>query len=87
MVPTLHNGDYILVRKVRTLKPGLIYIISHGELGKIIKRLSHYDKGRYYFYGDNKSASVPLTLISGVEISRITGQALWALTRKGFKRL
>lgn len=89
MSPTLHNGDYIFIktRKPRTLRAELIYVINHTDLGRIIKRLDHCDKKELYdFKGDNP-ASVPQVLTRSIPKDHIIGQALWAITKTGIKRL
>lgn len=87
MSPTLSDGDYILTCKPRPLKPGLIYVIDHSDLGRIVKRLTDMENGRFIFEGDNKAASTPSALIATVPQERITRRACLAITKTGIKRI
>ena len=89
MSPTLEDGDYVLIRKLRRqrkLTLGLIYVINHSELGRIIKRLSDMKHDRCYFIGDNPS-STPSTVIGAVESSRVIGQVILAVGKSGTRRV
>ena len=89
MSPTLEDGDYVLIRKPRRqrkLTLGLIYVINHSELGRIIKRLSDMKHDRCYFIGDNPS-STPSTVIGAVESSRVIGQVILAVGKSGTRRV
>ena len=89
MSPTLEDGDYVLIRKLRRqrkLTLGLIYVINHSELGRIIKRLSDMKHDRCYFIGDNPS-STPSTVIGAVESSRVIGQVILAIGKSGTRRV
>ncbi len=70
MEPAYQDGTIVLVIKPRTLRAGLVYIVDHPDLGRIVKRLKAIDKGRYFFAGDNR-ASTPEALISPVKKSCI----------------
>ncbi|GEM_PF-1428480 len=87
MEPALHDGDYIITYKPRTLRPGLIYVANHSDFGRIVKRLDALDtRGRAILSGDNK-ASTPSRIIGPVDTKRIIGRALLAITPTGLKRL
>ena len=89
MSPTLMDGDYVLIRKPRRqrkLTLGLIYVINHSELGRIIKRLGDMKHDRCFFIGDNPS-STPSTVIGAVESSRVIGQVIWVIGKSGIKRV
>ena len=85
MSPTLHDGDYVITKKPRRLQAGLIYVINHSDLGRIIKRLGDIKHDRCYFVGDNP-ASTPSTVIGAVEKPRIIGQVSWVISQTGLKR-
>lgn len=88
MSPTLEDGDYVLVKKPRRqrkLTLGLIYVINHSELGRIIKRLGDMKHDRCFFIGDNPS-STPSTIIGAVERSRVTGQVIFVIGKTGLRR-
>ena len=89
MSPTLVDGDYVLIRKPRRqrkLTLGLIYVINHSELGRIIKRLGDMKHDRCFFIGDNPS-STPSTVIGAVESSRVIGQVIWVIGKSGTRRV
>ena len=89
MSPTLEDGDYVLIRKPRRqrkLTLGLIYVINHSELGRIIKRLGDMKHDRCFFIGDNPS-STPSTVIGAVESSRVIGQVILAVGKSGTRRV
>lgn len=89
MSPTLVDGDYVLIRKPRRqrkLTLGLIYVINHSELGRIIKRLGDMKHDRCFFIGDNPS-STPSTVIGAVESSRVIGQVILAVGKSGTRRV
>jgi len=86
MAPTLEDGDYVLTKKPRRYQAGLLYVINHIDLGRIIKRLERVENERYFFSGDNSKASTPTNLIGGVEKKRIVGQVVWVVGPKGVRR-
>ena len=86
MSPTLEDGDYVLTKKPRLYQAGLIYVINHSDLGRILKRMDRVENERYFFSGDNSKASTPAGLISSVEQNRIVGQVVWVIGPKGVRR-
>jgi len=85
MSPTLHEGDYVITKKPRRLKAGLIYVINHSDLGRIIKRLGDTKHDRCYFIGDNPT-STPSTIIGAVESSRVIGQVILVISKMKIKK-
>jgi len=87
MSPTLEDGDYVITKKPRHYQAGLIYVVNHIDLGRIIKRLDGAPKnGCYIFKGDNTD-STPSSVIGSVEPSRIVGQVWFVIGKSGLKRL
>jgi len=86
MSPALNNGDYVITVKPRSFRPGLVYVIDHIDLGRIVKRLVRREKQRLIFRGDN-SASTPSSIIAPVTQDRVLGRALISIGPKGFRRL
>ena len=86
MSPTLEDGDYVITKKPRRYQAGLIYVINHIDLGRIIKRLQDTKQDRCFFIGDNPKASTPTSLIGAVERERIIGQVIWVIGPKGLRR-
>jgi len=86
MSPTLEDGDYVITKKPRQYQAGLIYVINHSDLGRILKRLEHIDNKRYFFSGDNPKASTPASLIGAVDQTRIVGQLWLIIGPKGLRK-
>lgn len=87
MAPTLEDGDYVITKKPRLYQAGLIYVINHIDLGRIIKRLQNTKHDRCYFIGDNPKASTPSSLIGAVERERVIGHVICVIGPKGLRRL
>ena len=89
MSPTLENGDYILIQRPRSqknLRPGLIYVLNHDRLGRLVKRLSRIDESGLWFCGDNPRSTTP-EKIGSLPYDALIGRALIAVTPKGIRRL
>ena len=87
MTPTLFDGDILITTKPRALRAGLIYVINHSDLGRIVKRLKSLDeRGRAELSGDNP-ASTPSVLMGTVEPSRVVGQARFVFGKSGVRKL
>ena len=86
MAPVLMDGDYVLMIKARSFRPGFIYVINHSDLGRIIKRLDRVENEHLIVSGDN-AASAPSSIIAPVATSRVLGRARLAITKSGLKRL
>lgn len=86
MSPLLADGEYAVMKKPRVLRPGQIYVVSHIDLGLIVKRLKSVENGRCIFEGVNP-ASTPASLIAPVDPDRIKGHVVFALGPKGIRRV
>jgi len=87
MSPTLLDGDILITTKPRAVGAGFIYVIEHSDLGRIVKRIDGFDKrGRAILSGDNP-ASTPSALLGSIERSRISGRAMFAYGKSGFRKL
>ena len=87
MSPTLEDGDYVITKKPRLFQAGLIYVINHIDLGRIIKRLQDTKHSKCFFIGDNPKASTPSSLIGAVERDRVVGQVILVIGPKGLRKL
>lgn len=58
MVPTLQDGQDIIVLKTKDLKVGDIVVAIHPTYGLIVKRLSVIQGGQVYLTSDNKNVEV-----------------------------
>lgn len=86
MSPTLEDGDYVITNKPRLLQAGLIYVINHIDLGRIIKRLQSTKHDRCFFIGDSPKDSTPSSLIGAVETDRVIGQVILIIGPQGLRR-
>ena len=88
MAPTLRAGEIVLTVKTKpaALRSGLIYVIDHSDLGKVIKRLGAFEHGRYRVIGDNP-ASTPSAVMGTIEPERITRRAVLVIGSKTLRRL
>ena len=86
MTPTLNDGDYIIITKPRSIKPGFIYVLRHDRLGRMVKRLSRLESGFCYWAGDSVESTAS-DKIGSTPKSLIIGQARWVIKPTGMKRL
>lgn len=86
MSPTLEDGDYVITKKPRLYKAGLIYVINHIDLGRIIKRLQDTKHSKCFFIGDNPKASTPSSIIGAVDKDRVIGQIILVIGPKGLRK-
>jgi len=86
MSPALEDGDYVLIKKPRSYRPGSIYVINHTDLGQIIKRLKSIENDRLTFKGDNAS-STPEAVIAPINQDRVSGQAWLRISKNGLSRI
>lgn len=87
MAPTLNDGDYVLSIFTGRPKPGRVYIINHGDLGRIVKRLSAISPDNHLSFTGDNPASTPDALLRAVEPKRLLGRAWVAITKNGIKRI
>ncbi|PHR58228.1 MAG: hypothetical protein COA43_10710 [Robiginitomaculum sp.] len=88
MSPTLNAGDYVVCKNIkpRSIRPGLIYIINHSDLGRIIKRVHIAEDGQYMLSGDHPS-STPSAVMGPIKKERIVQRALFVISKSGLKKL
>jgi signal peptidase I len=58
MVPTLQDGQEIIVLKTNDIKVGDIVVAEHPTYGLIVKRLSIIDVNQVYLTSDNKNVEI-----------------------------
>ena len=85
MRPTLLPGDYIIITKARSLRPGFVVLINHSEFGMIVKRVKCVTKDSLRLEGDGHVTSTTLEM-GDVPHSRVIGRARWAIKPGRFKR-
>ena len=86
MSPALTGGDYVLTIKPRSIRSGVIYVVNHSDLGRIVKRLERVENSQHFFKGDNPT-STPSAVIGPVAKDRVIGQAVFRISKSGLKRL
>ncbi len=75
MSPELYDGDYVLTRKPRSIRPGFMYVVNHSDLGRIVKWLERIEGDRYYFAGGNLK-SIGSNVMGPVNKDRIIGKVI-----------
>jgi len=58
MVPTLQDGQEIIVHKTKDYKVGDIVVATHPTYGLIVKRLNKIEDNRVYLMSDNRNVEV-----------------------------
>lgn len=86
MSPALCDGEYVLTKKPRRLQAGLIYVVNHSDLGRIIKRLKSTKHDRCLLLGDNPKNSTPSAIIGAVEKHRLIGEVILVIGKGGLRR-
>jgi hypothetical protein len=72
MVPTLQDGQSIIVLKTKDYKVGDIVVATHPTYGMIVKRLSKIEGNKVYLTSDNKNVEVSTVQLSNGAIETIT---------------
>lgn len=90
MVPTLKDGDHVLVVRTASARPGAIVVVALPDRPLAVKRLVRIEPdGRCWVEGDNEYGStdsrslgaLPADAIRGVAIGRLWPKPRW-LTRR-----
>jgi phage repressor protein C with HTH and peptisase S24 domain len=58
MVPTLQDGQDIIILKTKNLKVGDIVVAVHPTYGLVVKRLSIIEGNQVYLTSDNKNVEI-----------------------------
>lgn len=80
MYPLLHDGDYVILSRVFTLRVGDIYAFysPYGEESKVaIKKLVYFKEDQCFFAGINKEKSYDSYHYGFVNAEKIVGKLLW----------
>jgi len=72
MVPTLQDGQSIIVLKTKDYKVGDIVVATHPTYGMIVKRLSKIEGNKVYLTSDNKNVEVSTVQLSNGAVETIT---------------
>jgi len=85
MRPTLLPGDYIIVTKARSLRPGFVVLVDHSEFGVIVKRVKSVNKDSLRLEGDGHVTTTTMEM-GDVPLSYVIGRARWIIQPGWFKR-
>jgi len=85
MRPTLLPGDYIIVTKARSIRPGFVVLVDHSEFGVIVKRVQSIQNDSLRLKGDGHVTSTTLEM-GDVPLSHVIGRARWVIKPGWFKR-
>ena len=79
MLPSIHDGDYVLVFTWASHfnKGDIIVLLHPTDAIPIVKRISGIYGGRYFVIGDNKSQSNDSRSFGNVGKEDIIGKVLW----------
>lgn len=58
MIPTLQNGQSIIILKTRNFKVGDIVVARHPTYGLIVKRVSKISDSQVYLMSDNREVTI-----------------------------
>ena len=86
MEPSLQSGDYLILTKARSLRPGFIIALMHPRLGRMVKRITHIEGDEIYIAGDNRESTTAERL-GVICVSDVLGRARWVITPRGMRRL
>ena len=79
-------GDYMIVTKARSLRPGFVILVDHPKYGLIVKRIKSVEDAQLSLEGDG-AESTSTEALGLVSLSAVKGRVRWAVTPKGLKRL
>ena len=86
MSPTLAPGDYMIVTRARTIRPGFVVLVDHPKYGSIVKRVKSVEGGQLSLEGDG-AESTSTEAMGLIGLSAVKGRVRWAITPKGLKRV
>ena len=72
MVPTLQDGQEIIVLKTKDYQVGDIVVATHPTYGMIVKRLSKIEGNKVYLTSDNKNVEVSTVKLNNGAVETIT---------------
>ena len=87
MAPTLMPGDYMIIIKARTLRPGFVVLVDHPKYGTIVKRVKSIENDEISLEGDGPD-STSTEAMGSIHVKAVRGRVRWAITApNGFKRI
>ena len=86
MSPTLAPGDYMIVTRARTIRPGFVVLVDHPKYGRIIKRISSVNEDFISLAGDGPNSTAS-DAMGQESLTAVQGRIHWAITPKGIKRI
>jgi len=74
MVPTLHDGEKLIIEKTKNIKAGDIVVANSSEYGLIIKRVNKTVGNEVYLISDNKNIE---TVVENGVVYEVVGVKTW----------
>lgn len=72
MVPTLQDGQDIIVLKTKDFKVNDIVVATHSDYGMIVKRVGKIEENRVYLMSDNKNVEVSTVQLGNGMVETVT---------------
>ena len=82
MMPTLNDGDVVLVRRTRRVKVGNVILAKHPyqQSVKVLKRISEInEQGRLVLTGDNPEESTDSRTFGSISSADVMGKVIGRL--------
>lgn len=82
MMPTLNDGDVVLVRRTRRVKVGNVILAKHPyqQSVKVLKRISEInEQGRLVLTGDNPEESTDSRTFGSISSADVVGKVIGRL--------
>jgi nickel-type superoxide dismutase maturation protease len=78
MEPTMSNGEWWVVRRTRSVRPGDVILLTHPERrdALVVKRVAQADEGGWWVLGDNLAESEDSRHFGPVPPENVVGR-LW----------
>lgn len=76
MIPALAPGEWVLVRRTSSPRPGAVVLVQRPERLSI-KRLVRLEDGRCWVEGDNAEASTDSRTYGAVPRDDVVGEVRW----------
>jgi nickel-type superoxide dismutase maturation protease len=84
MLPTLKDGDAVMIVATRSIKPGDVVLADHPYKSsvKMVKRVHAIDgEGRYSLTGDNPAESTDSRTFGSLSLEYIQGKAVCRVSK------
>lgn len=78
MLPVLHPGDYLLVRRAARVRPGHVVVVRHPHRPTLltVKRVVRREERGWWVEGDNDEASDDSRTFGPVDAEAVVGRVV-----------